>query len=191
MGRLSIQPCNFGGRHYAKVIAEIPFASWAMTALELLAVQAADPNDKRIDAEHEAVDGIAVPGDVEPELARRFVIGQMILLSMLGPFGGIPRANGKDADVRLACVVCGVVLDPDEPEGRLHIVPLLVGGALHLRECAACCKTQDPIDVAVRVRALVREHRMVLPVVGGEKLCTAVPVRWPGKSPTTWALGVC
>ena len=162
-----------------------------MTALELLAVQAADPNDPSIDAEHEALTGLAVPGDVEPELARRFVVGQMLMLAMLGPFGGNRGADARESDVRLACVICGAVLDPDEKQGRLHIVPFLIGGALHLRECEACCKAHDPIEVAARVRALVRAHRIVLPVVGGEKLITAVPVRWPGRSSSTWSVGAC
>ena len=125
MGRLSIQPCNFDrGRHYETIVAEIPFGSWAMTALELLAVQAADPNDPRIDAEHEALTGLAVPGDVEPELARRFVVGQMLLLAMLGPFGGNRGADARESDVRLACVICGARFGPRRETGEASHRPV-------------------------------------------------------------------
>ena len=66
-----------------------------MTALELLDLVIADPSDPRIDAEHERLSGIAVPGDVEPELARRFVIGELVRREFGA--GHFPERRGSPA----------------------------------------------------------------------------------------------
>ena len=50
-----------------------------MTALELLEVDTTDPN---YDDEFDQISGLAAPGDVAPELARRYIIGQTLMAQL-------------------------------------------------------------------------------------------------------------
>ena len=61
----------------------IPRLRSQMTALELIDLLADNPADPHVDFGFDHLTGLAAPGDVAPELARRFV-----------SFGSVPGPNG-------------------------------------------------------------------------------------------------
>ena len=66
-----------------------------MTALELIDLMADNPTDPRIDFEFDHLTGLAASGDVEPELARWFVIGDQLRRALCAdPFPNDPRRSG-------------------------------------------------------------------------------------------------
>ena len=79
-----------------------------MTALELIELMADNPTDARIDFEFDHLTGPASPGDVEPELARRFVIGDQLRRALCaGPF---PDEPGRSGLRPLPCILCGATI---------------------------------------------------------------------------------
>ena len=79
-----------------------------MTALELIDLIVDDPTHPRIDFEFDHLTGLAAPGDVEPELARRFVVGDQVRRALgAGPF---PDEPGRSGMRPLPCILCGATI---------------------------------------------------------------------------------
>ena len=79
-----------------------------MTALELIDLLADNPTDPRVDFEFDHLTGLAAPGDVEPELARRFVIGDQLRCALCA--GPLPDEPGRSALRPLPCILCGATI---------------------------------------------------------------------------------
>ena len=79
-----------------------------MTALELIDLVVDDPTHPRIDFEFDHLTGLAALGDVEPGLARRFVMGEQFRRALCaGPFPDDPRRSGLRP---LTCILCGAAI---------------------------------------------------------------------------------
>ena len=55
-----------------------------MTALELLERMKSKPEGRWVDREMDRLSGIAAPGDVDPMLARQYVIGRVLVEVLTG-----------------------------------------------------------------------------------------------------------